>query len=122
MSSWWSDYKKAFLNGINPVAGIGENLNLDFPAPTVAAPPPVPDRWWRPNEPHPLYPQGGEYGGAPPDFGGAVIPNPNNVRVLPDTRVPADPLVQGKTSMDNFRGKTPVQRAFTPLKNLLRQQ
>lgn len=45
---------------------------------------------------NPLYPQGAEYGGPPPDFPGAVIPNPNNAKPQLDTDPPpTDPLTKG---------------------------
>jgi hypothetical protein len=45
---------------------------------------------------NPLYPQGAEYGGPPPDFPGAVIPNPNNAKPQLDSDPPpTDPLTKG---------------------------
>ena len=107
---WWDDYKQAFLKGINPVDNVLRQYDENsaqanpIPAPT----PPTPDRWYRNNVPHPLFPVPQQ--GAPADFSGPVIPNPNNVRVLPDTQMPADALNSGQLSTDNFRGQVPLRK------------
>src|SRR5260370_34306667 len=119
---WWDDYKKAFLNGIDPIAAIGETVSQHAQqVPPPASPtPPLPERWWNNAAPHPLFPV--PQPGAPTDFGGQGIPNPDNVRPMPDTQMPAAPLSGGQFSRDNFRGQMPLRLAFPTLNGLLRQQ
>jgi hypothetical protein len=105
------NYLLAYLNGLNPLSSIEDQMSQNteqmIPPPNPAAPP-TPSRWWRNDEAHPLYPIPQ---GAPADFAGMVIPNPDNLRVLPDTQAPADVLSQGKLSTGNFTGKkTPLRK------------
>lgn len=52
--------------------------------------------------------------GPPSDFGGAIIPNPDSVQVLPDTQAPGARLTGGRISTDNFRGKVPIKTVSSP--------
>jgi len=54
--------------------------------------------------------------GPPSDFGGAIIPNPNNIQGLPDTQAPGDRLDGGTLSTQNFQGKTPLHKVSSPSK------
>ncbi|MCU1338849.1 MAG: hypothetical protein JWO19_4430 [Bryobacterales bacterium] len=112
-SSWLRDYTLAFLNGVNPLAAIGENISdqaQQVPGPQIPTAP-LPDRWYRKDVAHPLFPVPQQ--GASTDFGGMIIPNPDNLRVLPDTQSPADPLSRGVITADNFRGKAPLKTVST---------
>jgi hypothetical protein len=107
--SWWDDYKKAFLKGINPADSIGDQISYhtqQIPGPQIPTPP-TPERWYNNAAPHPLFPQPP---GAPPSFSGPVFPNSNNVRPLPDTQTPAEPIQGGTASVDNFKGQVPLRR------------
>lgn len=106
--SWLKAFALAFLNGVNPMTGIGQGMSAHtdqmYPAP-VPAVAPTPYHWWHQDEGHPLYPMG-----PPADFGGSIIPNPDNLRVLSDLDTPSDQLTAGQFSTENFRGKTPVKK------------
>jgi hypothetical protein len=117
---WWKNYASSLLGLINPVAGVGSVLNLDFPAPHIPAPP-TPDHWWRNDMPHPVYPMPQQ--GPPSEFGGAVLPNPNGVEPTLDTQMPATKLSGAQFAHDNFKGKaSPARFAFPNLQGVLRQQ
>jgi hypothetical protein len=118
---WWQNYASSLLGLINPASSIENQISYhtqQIPGPQIPVAP-TPERWWNPAMPHPLYPAPQ---GPPPDFGGTVLPNQNNVRALADTQAPADQLRDGHMSTDNFRGKAPVRTAFPTLNGLLRLQ
>jgi hypothetical protein len=53
MSTWWDDYKKAFLKGINPIDSIGEHISIhagQVPGPQIPTAQP-PTQWYRPGAP-----------------------------------------------------------------------
>jgi hypothetical protein len=71
---------------------------------------PVPLNWLdpQPGIVRPMFPVG-----PPADFGGAIIPNPDGIRPLPDTEAPGAQLSGAKFSTDNFNGKTPIKTVST---------
>jgi hypothetical protein len=76
---------------------------------------PVPLNWLdpKPGVVRPMFPLG-----PPADFGGAIIPNPDNIRALPDTESPGVQLSGGKLSTENFTGKAPIKTVGDPPKTL----
>jgi hypothetical protein len=68
-----------------------------------AIPPQVIQRMFQ-GQQNPLYPQQPQ--GAPADFGGPVMPNPNNVQPRADTDPgPSDKLTQGASMLYGNAGK-----------------
>lgn len=118
---WLKNYGQAFANGVNPMVGIGEivdkNTQAMYPGPQIPTPP-TPQHW---STQHggPLFPYTPPSQGAPADFGGTVLPNPDGIRPMADTDSTA--VRNPAFSTQNFYGR-PKGDISNPPKNQMEQR
>lgn len=104
---WLKNYGSAFANGMNPMVGINaqidKNTQAMYPPPKIATPP-LP-QGWSTQHGGPLFPMG-----PPSDFGGAILPNPDDIRPALDTQPPATRLDGASFYGDTYKSKKPPLR------------